>query len=388
MKVSVIGGGYAGLYTAYSLGDQCSVEVFEEHGRVGYPKHCTGLVSEQTVRMIGEPAIKCIDAAYEQIVMIGSKKDYKVAIRKRGLIYHLNRPCLEEKLLEKTAERSRIKLKCKALIGREKPLLLETCKGTVKADFVIIAEGNQRLNTRKYYSIDTRTITGLNAIVELESTVKPRTVTVGFDHNIAKGFFYWIVPQSNKKAIIGLGTTAPKRAGEAISMILRKHGLVARRIVEYYGGGVNTGPPAVPLGRKPWNILAVGDASGMTKPLTGGGLYPLAKVFSLTGGRDCEDKLKNLVKAVEKVNSELWRQWRIARLAHEPSYQKLIDKILKNIGEIYSPKELGDLVDYDEHIETLKRMVLKRPISSIKLLFYVMRETGPLIVKELFRTLF
>ncbi|HWP34887.1 MAG TPA: NAD(P)/FAD-dependent oxidoreductase, partial [Thermodesulfobacteriota bacterium] len=54
--VLVVGGGPAGLYAAQRLAQQgLSVEVFEEHERIGEPVHCTGIVGAEVFALPGVP---------------------------------------------------------------------------------------------------------------------------------------------------------------------------------------------------------------------------------------------------------------------------------------------------------------------------------------------
>ena len=52
----VVGAGPAGLFTALLLAQEgLDVVVFEEHAAVGFPTHCTGIVSGETNRLYKIP---------------------------------------------------------------------------------------------------------------------------------------------------------------------------------------------------------------------------------------------------------------------------------------------------------------------------------------------
>src|SRR5437867_211922 len=54
--VLVVGGGPAGLYTAFRIAEEkLDVIVLEEHAEIGAPTHCTGIVSGETNRLYKVP---------------------------------------------------------------------------------------------------------------------------------------------------------------------------------------------------------------------------------------------------------------------------------------------------------------------------------------------
>lgn len=96
---AVVGAGFSGLSTARFLASRgCPTSLLEEHGRVGFPKHCTGIVSQDTLEAIGGPATRCYLHRYDAIVVEGSRGN-SFTVEKRGIAHILDRVCLEEELL-------------------------------------------------------------------------------------------------------------------------------------------------------------------------------------------------------------------------------------------------------------------------------------------------
>ena len=64
-RISVIGAGPAGSYSAYLLAKAgFAVDVFEEHSAVGLPVHCTGIVTSELLKFVhGEFVINRIRSA-------------------------------------------------------------------------------------------------------------------------------------------------------------------------------------------------------------------------------------------------------------------------------------------------------------------------------------
>ena len=55
MKISVIGGGCIGSYSAYLLSKNFDVSLFEEHKIIGEPVQCTGIVTKKINDVIKLP---------------------------------------------------------------------------------------------------------------------------------------------------------------------------------------------------------------------------------------------------------------------------------------------------------------------------------------------
>jgi flavin-dependent dehydrogenase len=89
--------------------------------------------------------------------------------------------------------------------------------------------------------------------------------------DVAPGFFAWLAPVSPTKAKAGLlaldkaGACLKKWLGE-----LEKQGKIASSDVKISYGGIPLKPPTRTYGER---VIAVGDAAGQVKPLSGGGIY-------------------------------------------------------------------------------------------------------------------
>jgi flavin-dependent dehydrogenase len=100
--------------------------------------------------------------------------------------------------------------------------------------------------------------------------LRPDTVHLYFDDQLARGFFAWVIPLGTRKARVGLATANPN-VRRALDRFVARCPLVHEAWIEKrFGGLVYTGGPArkTAVGR----FLAVGDAAGQTKATTGGGV--------------------------------------------------------------------------------------------------------------------
>ena len=283
MKAAVVGAGFAGLVMAQALLRLgYSVDVYEEHRRVGYPPHCTGIVSEYVVSSLGRQARTVVEASYGEVVFTDWKGS-QLTIRTRDRIYKLDRVRLEEEMLEEA-----VGLGAEALLGERVKRLtvegrLEARDRTRDYDLVVLAEGyHGRL--RESLGLVHRPLTsaGVNLVAKLPAESRVDTITIVFNQDLLPKGFAWLVPLDSGVHVLGALSLEPGRARPVAEKLARSLG---GGVVGSYGGVVIHGPPSPGPGAG--RILLAGDAAALNKPLTGGGLYPNTWLADLVaGGRD------------------------------------------------------------------------------------------------------
>jgi digeranylgeranylglycerophospholipid reductase len=109
----------------------------------------------------------------------------------------------------------------------------------------------------------------MGAQAEVETTIEEVEVYLG--SQFSPGFFAWLVPTHQGRALAGLLARRDTKAYmEAFLHHLRDERKIASRRVPFRFGGI----PMKPL-RHTWGnrVIVVGDAAGQVKPTTGGGIY-------------------------------------------------------------------------------------------------------------------
>ena len=96
---------------------------------------------------------------------------------------------------------------------------------------------------------------------------------------IAPGFFAWVIPSGNDSCRIGLWSTADRLDGKSIEECyhnLLNHPLWKDRFSNIRETARYCGPVPSGMVRKAYKnrVLLIGDAAGMAKPTTGGGIGP------------------------------------------------------------------------------------------------------------------
>lgn len=102
--------------------------------------------------------------------------------------------------------------------------------------------------------------------------------------DIAPGSFGWLVPLSDSRALVGLASRG-KLSGNMNRFISRLQ--LSGRVREVLKEPPSWGIPVKPLRKTTRNrVLAVGDAAGLVKPTTGGGIY-----YALLSGEMAADAI-------------------------------------------------------------------------------------------------
>ncbi|GBF08544.1 conserved hypothetical protein [Aeropyrum pernix] len=358
VRVAVVGGGFAGLIFAREMASTgLRVDLYEEHGRVGMPEHCTGIVSERTVNTIGREARETIIDSYDSLEI--RFRGESLAILDVGTVYRLDRVRLEELLLE-----SLISLGGRVQLGKRVHSV--GIDGSVKAggsearyDAVILADGaHGELHRMLDLGYRGDYYYGLNILVPGK-----RESAILVDFTLDKGLaFTWDVPTVGSVSVAGaMGTLAG---------VKRFFEVMKPRAFKVYGGRIPAGPPAERLRRG--RVYVVGDAGGLVKPLSGGGLYPNAKAAKLAAslikrGLDVGEALE---KSLSIVSHELRAQYAVARLVYGT-------RVLETISRAVGGAPLRLRLDYDTHHQlVISTLSQAGAVSSLRLAAAALRGGG------------
>ena len=352
--ICIVGAGFSGLYLASLLSSTCTVLVLDKKRNVGEPPHCTGLVSSKTIKRMGKVALETIESKYHEIHFIDLDNKETILVAKlQEEVYKLNRIVLEKLLaIQAISNGAQFKFKSKVVeVGIEGKIKL--CRDTIKCRLVVIAEGSTQLLTKKLglgYVKDR--IIGIQHYIPKESKIKDEKFYVLIGNHIDPEFFGWAVPVRNL-VLIGIGGKYGKVRTTKLRNLTNE--LVRLRIARkaelsnVFGGIILRGPPLsrVSKGR----IIVIGDASGYTKPVTGGGLDPISRQINI---------LHEIIRYNDIENVPLLYEEKIKSLYKELRKSRIIHTILKYIGYTqivrFASKFFGGEIyisDYDNHLRAL-----------------------------------
>jgi digeranylgeranylglycerophospholipid reductase len=358
--VIIVGGGPAGLITSRRIAeDGHNVVVLEEHPEIGKPDHCAGLISTSGLKSLKLRPPMDIVQNHVSAARIFAPSGQSILIeRGKREAFVLDRSKFDSWLAERAADAgAEILTKSKVLevaCANEKPcaVALKTGEGREerRSQVVVDAEGT-RCQLSKLVGLPTVPRSNKYPAYQFEMSgvdIDDDVVEMYYGRHVAPGFFAWIIPLGDRRARVGLA--AKNMAKMRLATSMRQHPVMSKRlehasIERGFGGIVLVGTPIkrTVTGR----FLVVGDAAGMVKPTTGGGVI-MGGAAARIAGRVVSSALRN-ERAIEE-NLRLYEsKWR-ALLMRELRAMHLAQRMISGLSDqglnmLISDAENFDLVD-------------------------------------------
>ena len=331
--VVVVGGGPGGLHAARRLASRgADVAVLEEHATSGTPVHCTGILARDafdvfglsrdsilnevtTARFVSPQGADLVHRtrAVEAVVIDRARFDEELALdavrcgatvrfgtRVRGVTIDADRVTVD--------------------VGEAAPIRARAC---------VLATGG-RYALHRPLGLDLPNHYLHTAQRELPAS-RPGVVEVHFGRGLAPGGFGWIVPVwRGDRAYARVGVMAESRAPEHFARMLD-------RVSDRWGLEALADPPRqkiLPLSSIARTfrdrLLVVGDAAGLVKPTTGGGIY----YSLLSAGMAADVLLPALADGDLSARrlSEYQRRWK-AQLKNELDTQLSFRKLAQQMSD-------------------------------------------------------
>lgn len=319
--IVVVGAGPAGAQVAYDLARQGEdVILAEEHGVVGEPVACTGLVTRSIFDVLPRSDLDASLLNTVHAVDIISPGGRRVRIPVEEFV--VDRAAFDRHLVRRAVGAGAKLLLNHRFVGIEGVgkgrMLLFRHRGKgvrIKADILIGADGPLS-EVAKAAGIQGKPEFYIGQQATVEGAFDPRTFTAEFG-KVAPGFFAWGVPESRSLSRIGLAT-------------MKDTTLFMQAFLKTVRGKVvatQAGPIPIYSRRQVCtkDVFLVGDAAGLVKATTGGGI-----VTGMLSGRilaDCIIKKKDYEEALRPLRRELWLHLLIRRSLDrfdDDDYDKLV----------------------------------------------------------------
>jgi hypothetical protein len=253
--------------------------------------------------------------------VVHAKYQRRLILRFNKEVILIDRPRLEEHLLNDFLDLGHVKLS-DHVTNVTSNGIVSGRSGSIKYDIVIIAEGARGILSKNLGLCDPMSdyLNGIQALIQCRNSLeRPIVIT---DERISMNFFAWVVPRSENELLVGLADRG--KVLDKIKHLIKNYIPMILgdkrdyKLIKYFGGIIPLSQPCRPvLG----NIIGVGDAVSMIKPISGGGLYSISIFF------EAMQEMANIedVKSIDQHPS-------IQKLINELKTHHLIRKIITKIG--------------------------------------------------------
>ena len=275
LDVLIVGGGPGGLFLAARLAAQgVRTVVCEEHSRVGDPVHCTGVLSSDSFGRFDLPTAATLNQLTEVRFVSpgGIPVDYATD---SPIATVIDRPAFDRALAERAVAAGaelRAGARVSALDIDASGVHATVGAEAVEARLAVLACGATYAFQRRFGFGLPRTY--LHTAQRELPAAAMASVELHFGRDVAPGGFAWAVPVVRPEGFyVRIGVMAARDALGCYARILE-------RVGDRWGVSNRELPPRqkiLPLGAigRTYGdrLLAIGDAAGLVKPTTGGGIH-------------------------------------------------------------------------------------------------------------------
>ena len=371
--VAIVGGGPAGCFLGKLLAKEgLEVAIVEEHGEIGNPVCCAGIVGSKGLEELGIRPGRWVQEKLKRAVFFPPSGEPVEIGRGKLEAFVIDRAEFDRTLGTEAAKAGAtllLKTKCVGVkFGQEQTLLLEGANGgSLKTRLVVGADGPT--------SVVARTA-GLSkpggetrcAQVECHAEVPSGTAEVYLGRKFAPGFFGWAV-RAGETCRIGLGATEGNPVA-FLESFLRDHPAIFGRVNESKMS-LCAAPIPSPFASKVYSdgVLLVGDAAGHVKPLTGGGIYmglSCAKIAApvVVEALQKEPSKKALQAYASGVKKKFGMEIELGLRARR-AFCKMSDEDLDALAGLLRDEDVQEIVnknfDFDDHGKLLRALLVKAP---------------------------
>jgi len=278
--VHIVGAGPAGLFAGIAaLRAGKSALASEEHGRVGEPEACSGLISKSGLEALRAAA--GVDYSRARINDISSAR---IVCGKEEFVI---KPKEETAVLISRQEFDRLAAEKFVQEGGKLELGKKVARD-FEADCIIGADGPASLVAERFGFPKIRSYVASMQGDFAHECEDAHCATLYLSSRDFPGFFGWAIPKNESEAKVGLGVALPRHQLAYYRRFLAKLGVKGKPSHEFAAVIPTSVRAKTAMGAGRRSVLLAGDAAGQVKATTGGGVFFGASCGMLAGMNACE----------------------------------------------------------------------------------------------------
>lgn len=278
--VIVVGGGPAGCRSARDIAMKgYKVAVLEEHGQVGEPMQCAGLVSPGALVLANTSGNLILNSFTG--VRLHSPGGNTLVIRSNKVYAHaIDRSAFDRELAEQARRAgAEIFLATRVLDFERLPggVRVWARRGTDVQAFtgrLIIGADGARSRTARWLGLSPPPhVVYMYAAEVVLNSIDTSLIDIFLGCEVAPGWFGWVIPVSENTARVGVGVFQGK--GSPAACFEKLTARYSRRFCGMEISRLTGGVVPIGLMERTYgpNAMVVGDAACHVKPISGGGVY-------------------------------------------------------------------------------------------------------------------
>ncbi|RLG98792.1 NAD(P)/FAD-dependent oxidoreductase [Candidatus Bathyarchaeota archaeon] len=379
--VAVVGAGPTGLIAAREASRRgVNVVVLEEHGEIGVPCHCAGLLSIEGLRRLGIPQ----DEKFVQNKVRGARFFSPSGLsftveKKESVACVVDRRALDNFLAEQASGLGasiRTGFHAEHLRRVDGGIVVLSGRGEALASRVVVdAEG---VASRIVGEAGLKTLPRGCVFPALQFdfsgvSLNPDYVEVHLGSRVAPSFFAWVIPLREDAARVGLACKGASPRTYLRRFIKRRFGSHGHlQVLASRSGLVVTCGPIEKTYTD--NMIVVGDAAGQVKPLTGGGVILGGECALIAGevAAEAAGEGKTSKGFLERYE-RMWRrrfglEFKVTGLARKvlnSLSDRTLDRLFRAVIDGGLDEEASASGDMDMHGWTILRMLRSREVLKV-----------------------